>query len=214
MCLACDATRTGSEPELARALGDLAGHPYLVAWRGGVLAREDLKLFAAEHGRLVGATARATKRVVRAAPDLAGMVLAGARAQADADAARWEAFARATGWIDGAPRPRALASTAATARAIADSARGDLATALVALWAVAAAERAATPSFPSTLFKHYGIDGAGAVWFDRRLGAPAIPLLRAAHAAGAGGGAPPAAEAMAIVAALGHFYDALDARRA
>lgn len=232
MCLACRVTQRmdavegrrspaqtewfWAELELTRLRADLAEHPYLVAWRRGGLTRADLMAFATEHEHVVAATAAATHRVAERSEGLLGDRLAVAKCEAEADVVHWRAFATAVCGVTPEHVEPAV-ETVRCARALTAAPACSVSTALVALWAVASAGAELVVSPMASLFKHYGIDAAGAVWFDRRLAATDHLAFLEAAVEGALAGE----DALAVLAAarttfaaLRAVYDGLDRRRA
>jgi hypothetical protein len=209
-----------AEMELRRRAAGLPRHACVVAWQSGALSRHDLMVFAGEYDRVVGALAAAARRVAVQAGGGPQGGLEAVAADLEADVERWRAFAVATGWHDAGAWQRRRAPSATTARSaasVAGAPDGGAGATLATLWAGMTTQLALAPPQAVRLFASYGVDPAGAVWFDHRPEARRwLPVIEA-DLAGAALDGDPYVLLRAVrlgFAATTELFDALETERA
>jgi pyrroloquinoline-quinone synthase len=138
-------------------------HPFYVRWSAGELSREELSNYAGQYAHAVEALAAASRHAAQIAPpELAGELAAHA-AEEEGHIELWSGFASA---VDARPGAQPLPETAACAQAWGDPSR-DLASTLVALYAIESAQPGISVAKADGLREHYGVTAPGATaYFD------------------------------------------------
>ena len=179
-----DVRRFWCELGITTARWNPSYHPFFVRWSEGDLALRELQLYAAEHDRLLAASATAIMAAADKASDLLlTEVLRPLVERVNEDAARWLAFARELGWRGMSAWHYAADPFTATIECARSWAVPDrpLAADLITLYAVEALQSQVAEAGLQGLTRFYGLGhGSGADYFRRHRSLRQLSLLRSA----------------------------------
>ncbi len=152
---------TWSRIEDARERWDVLRHPFYRRWSAGELSADELARYSGQYRHAVEAIAALSEAAAEAAPDRPEL-----RRHADEEhdhVALWDEFVRAAG---GSTADEPTAETAACVRAWSEKPDGDLATALITLYAIESGQPAISRTKRQGLMGRYGFgDDSGTAYF-------------------------------------------------